>query len=300
MRNAVWILLASTVVIAFAAREVLQRPAVSRVESEAESLDALVDEPTKPSAFHPVLRSTGKALTIKQRLGAAEELALILQDARAAIGYSRLKGLKTGVVGNGSAQSGSLQTAAPVQYSFLFASGGRFIERLHGDLNAIFGYDGKTAWTLSWSRSPELESLNTSGAGQLAAWVRSGHWLASPAPFKLSLDLAQSDANRTAIRMQGAGFRGALLYLDRKTNLPKQLLVHSSEGVDRWQFEDYAVVEGVRVARRVEHDGAGNSSRFRMTELAISTRSAAELFEPLRFQAGRFKNLEPSSANAPS
>jgi hypothetical protein len=233
-------------------------------------------------------------------VGDEEELKAVLGEARQAAGYARLAALKTGVVASGEAKTDHVETAAPVRYSFLFASKGRFVERLEGGLNAIFGHDGTTTWALSWSRTQQLQSLEASSSGQLAAWVRSGYWLDSPPPYKLSIAPGEGDPSHVAIKIEGSGIQKAHLFVDRLTWLPTTLVVTFNDAVERWTFEDYAVVEGIRVARRVEHNGMGKVGRYELTDVAIGKRSAAEMFEPLRFQAGRFKNSESTPANAPS
>lgn len=307
MRNVLLILGAASLAVALGTR-CLYHPLKEDGDAAAEPSPSVSrDSDPFPQAgkqkpvFEPKVQAVEKGPRVASRgVGDAEELKVILGEVRNAAGYSRLAALKTGVVGNGRAQTDSVETAVPVRYSFLFASKGRFVERLEGGLNAIFGHDGTTTWALSWSRTQELQSLDASSSGQLAAWVRSGHWLASPPPFKLSIDAARGDQSQAAIRIDGAGFREALLLVDRKTWLPTALLITTNDAVERWKFEDYADVGGILVARLIEHDGIGRASRFELTDLAISTRSASELFEPLRFQANRFKNSEPTAPNAPS
>ena len=303
MRNVVLILAGVTLVGALSARCLFQKALHGPDASADETVP--YERPSDPfpragkqrPVFTPRIQSASKGASMQNSgINDAEELKLILSEAKQAFGYSRLAGLKTGVVASGRVEGEPVST--PVRYSFVFGSRGRFVERLEGGLNAVFGYDGATTWALAWTRSSELKSLEASSARQLAAWVRSGHWLATPSPFEIRFDRPHSDGGQVALGIRGSGFKEALLYLDRATWLPTQLLVNTAAGMERWTFEEYAPVRGVQVARQVGHEGTGSADRFALTDVVIASAKAAELFEPLRFQAGRLNANEPPR-NAP-
>src|SRR5215204_343502 len=131
---------------------------------------------------------------------AVESLARV----RAAIGYERLRVRRAGVLAEGTARVGGLDS----KLTLLFTPDGRFRTDIEGPLGSVTGYDGSAGWELDWSGMPRTLELEDIELAQLEAAIRSGRWLADDGPFAVSVDAAKTDDKQVAFNL---ALKGGLL-----------------------------------------------------------------------------------------
>lgn len=201
-----------------------------------------------------------------------------LGRVRAAIGYERLRARRTGVLAEGTARVGGLDS----RLTLLFTPDGRYRSDIEGPLGSVTAFDGSAAWELDWSGMPrplELEELELT---RLEAAFRSGRWLADDGPFDVSVDAAKTDDKQVAFNLAlRNGLLKATVFVDRASWLPKALTRRGVGGEEVVEFGDYRETLGFRFPHRVTRTLASTTSVSEIRAVAAAPSSSLSRFRPV-------------------
>jgi hypothetical protein len=213
-----------------------------------------------PEAFSPgtclgpvsVALGAAFSLLLSGNPAAAEatDLARVLAKIREAVGYTAMQQHPGGVLVEGDAQYQGLKGP----YSFLYATGGKFLQKIHLRRDQIIGCDGTTCWGVDWSGTPRVLELEELEFEQMTFGVRTGRWLAEDGPFTIAL--ADHPAGRGEIRLQlrlKDGLEPMELLIDRSSWLPTRLVAHRLGTVETWEFLNYRRELGFSLPSRTVH-----------------------------------------------
>lgn len=202
----------------------------------------------------------------------------VLARVRAAIGYERLRARKNGVLAEGTARVGGLDS----KLTLLFTPDGRFRTDIEGPLGSVTGFDGKDAWELDWSGMPRPLELEDLELAQLEAAIRSGRWLAEDGPFAVSVDSAKTDDSQVAFKLAlKNGLLKATVFVERATWLPKTVTRRGVGGEEVLELSDYREVLGFRFPHRVTRTLGKTTSVSEIRTVTAAPGSSRERYRPV-------------------
>src|SRR5215212_5762357 len=201
-----------------------------------------------------------------------------LARVRVAVGYERLRAHRTGVLAEGTARVGGLDS----KLTLLFTPDGHFRTDIEGPLGSVTGFDGSAAWELDWSGMPRLLELEDLELAQLEAAFRSGRWLADDGPFDVSVDAAKTDDKQVAFNLAlKRGLLNATVFVDRATWLPKTVTRRGVGGEEVMGLGDYRETLGFRFPHRVTRTLGGTTSFYEITTVAAAPGSSLARYRPV-------------------
>lgn len=185
----------------------------------------------------------------------------VLASVRAAVRYDAVRARPNGFAGAGRARFNGVETA----FQMAFAPDGRFYTRVDGPLGGIAGFDGRTGWAVDWSGMPRRLELEELDEEQLEVWFLTGHWLAEPGPYEISLDPKQTSSSRVALTLRRAGAPlRATVFVDRATWLPESVVRRSDHGERIVTLADYREEAGALVPFRATRSTGKVVDRFEL------------------------------------
>jgi Aspartyl protease len=202
----------------------------------------------------------------------------VLARVRAATGYERLRVRRDGVLAEGTARVGGLDS----KLTLLFTPDGRFRTDIEGPLGSVTGFDGSAGWELDWSGMPRTLELEDLELAQLEAAIRSGRWLAEDGPFAVSVDAAGTDDKQVAFNLAlKRGLLKATVFVDRATWLPKTVKRRGVGGEEVVELGDYREALGFRFPHRVTRTLGSTTSVYEIRTVAAAPGSSRARYRPV-------------------
>lgn len=216
------------------------------------------------------------SVTLAPRTPNANKLTVtqVLSKVRKAINYDRLRKLRGFVVEESEVKS--TESSGRV---LTFGSSGEFREDSIPRGDRVFGFDGKYAWQPDRTGFPTPVPERLREKLLIPAWVRGGWWLDKNAPLVFSILPKETNENQVALSMKlERGLVGAKIFIDRRTWLPKTVIVEFERGPYTLSFSEYQERLGVLFPQRTVVNYRGSDSEFRIKSISELARNAGTSF----------------------
>ncbi len=205
-------------------------------------------------------------------------LSEILERARAAVGWAKLRALEQHVVLSGPSD----RYGVAGRVTLTFSTHGEFVDRFEGGIGTTAAFDGRVGWGLDMSGMPMPLDLDDLETPRTVYGVLSGRWLDEDGSFHVELDPSRADDRCVGLRIRiKDGVMDALLLLDRATWLPARLERRFVGWERSWEFVDHRTEGGFTLPRKLICSQEGLAEIDRFETLALLPGDAASPYAPV-------------------
>lgn len=201
--------------------------------------------------------------------------AAAVAAARAALGWDRLERHPGLVRVTGSAR----MLGTDARQTELFDGRGRWLQSFEGPLGSSSGFDGETAWSVDWNRTPRVLELGDRDSSLVAAAFLSGAWTAGGGGLRFDSAREVEGLLELHFEHPNGALTGALL-LDPHSHLPREVSWRESGEGSRWTFGPYREQDGFRFPSTLKLVNGALEQGFALETLELLAAPADDPFAP--------------------
>lgn len=249
----------------------------------------------------PMHRAVGM-VALALMIGQLAEAQTSQPDARSLVRQAQIAmGIDDFVAGHGAVHwnGTSNQLGLDGEFELTIDHAGRFLRSSSSRLGQTFGFDGDTAWTINYCKTPGVLELGDREEALVEAWLLTGWWAAADAPFEFALAEPDGKADGGLLTFTlRDGVASGRIELDPETHLPRMIKYVAEANEQVMAFDDFASHDGLVVPSRVTvTDVTGMAVTYRIEEVGRIATAAPDTFAPrlVRIDDVAFDSDQPAA-----